>query len=165
VPFLAGVFPIWRPNLYLKRVASNFLLLLNHRSHNWGVHRAMTEIGFSTFNLYTSNTASVLWLGAISHRVPSPKSQVPLMLASLKHGGKVPTCEPQVITRIWSSISKVGFDYFMQQYSWDLGWELGLAFCSTQFATQVPSLTSEKCCHVGIHVILGTWDLGPHVKW
>jgi hypothetical protein len=27
-------------------------------------------------------------------------------------------------------------------------WELGLAFCLTQFSTQVPSLTSKKCCHV-----------------
>jgi hypothetical protein len=37
--------------------------------------------------------------------------------------------------------------------------KLGLAFCSTQLSTRVPSLTSKKWCHVGIHVILGTWDL------
>ena len=49
----------------------------------------------------------------------------------------------------------------MQKNSWDLYWELGLAFCSTQLWTCVLSLTSKKCCHVGIHVILGTWDLGP----
>jgi hypothetical protein len=33
---------------------------------------------------------------------------------------------------------------------------LGLAFYLTQLSTQVLSLTSKKCCHVGIHVILGT---------
>ena len=23
----------------------------------------------------------------------------------------------------------------------------------------------QKCCHAGIHVIVGTQDLGPRVKW
>ena len=41
----------------------------------------------------------------------------------------------------------------------DLCCKLGLDFCSTQLSTQVPSLTFKKWCHVGIHVILGTWDL------
>ena len=44
----------------------------------------------------------------------------------------------------------------MQKYLWDLCRELALAFCSTQLSTHVLSLTSKKCCHVGIHVILGT---------
>jgi hypothetical protein len=34
--------------------------------------------------------------------------------------------------------------------------ELGTAFCLTQLSTQVPSLASEECRHVAIHVILGT---------
>ena len=46
----------------------------------------------------------------------------------------------------------------MQKYLWDLGWELGLAFCSTQLATQVPNLTSKKVlpCRHPCH----SWDLG-----
>ena len=47
----------------------------------------------------------------------------------------------------------------MQKHLRDLSWELGLAFCSIQLSTQVLSLTPQKCCHVGIHVILGTWDM------
>jgi hypothetical protein len=42
---------------------------------------------------------------------------------------------------------------------------LGLAFCSTQLSTQVLSLTSKTFCHLGIHVVLGTQDLGLCVKW
>ena len=41
----------------------------------------------------------------------------------------------------------------------DLCWELGLVFCCPQPSTQVPSLTSKKCRRVGIHVIIGTWDM------
>jgi hypothetical protein len=37
----------------------------------------------------------------------------------------------------------------------DLCWQLGLAFCSTQLLTQIPSLTSKNCCDVDIHVIVG----------
>ena len=44
----------------------------------------------------------------------------------------------------------------MQNYSRDLCWELGLAFCSTQLSTQVPSLTFKKCCRRPCHA----WDLG-----
>jgi hypothetical protein len=46
-----------------------------------------------------------------------------------------------------------------------LRWELGLAFCSTQVSTYVPSLTSKKWCHVGIHVVFRAEDLGPLAKW
>ena len=37
---------------------------------------------------------------------------------------------------------------------------LTLSFCSIQLSTQVLSLTSKKCCHVGFHVILGDLRLG-----
>jgi hypothetical protein len=30
------------------------------------------------------------------------------------------------------------------------------AFCSTQLSSQISSFTLKKCCHVGVHVILGT---------
>jgi hypothetical protein len=60
---------------------------------------------------------------------------------------------------------KSDLGYFMQEYIQDLCWDLGLVFCSTQTSTQVPHLTSKKCCHVGIYVILGTQDLRLSVKW
>ena len=73
-----------------------------------------------------------------THGVPRPKSQLASPKKSLKYG---------------SLSSKLHLDYFMQKYSRDLCWELGLAFRST---THTPSRASEKCCHVGIHVIVGT---------
>lgn len=45
-----------------------------------------------------------------------------------------------------------------------MGLELSLAFGLTQLVAQDPSFTSKKCCHLGIHVILGTYDLGPRVN-
>ena len=45
---------------------------------------------------------------------------------------------------------------FRAKKSQDLCWELGQAFCSTRLSTQVLTPTLKKCCHVGIHVILGT---------
>jgi hypothetical protein len=47
--------------------------------------------------------------------------------------------------------------------SLDLCLELDLAFLLIQLSTRIPSLTPKKCCHVGIHVVLGTWDLGLHL--
>ena len=41
----------------------------------------------------------------------------------------------------------------------DLCWEMHMTFSSTHPSTQVLSLTSQKRCHVSIHVILGTWGL------
>ena len=56
----------------------------------------------------------------------------------------------------WLS-SKLDLDLFYEK-NVEFGLGVGLAFSSIQLSTQVPSLTSKKCCHVGIHVILGTWD-------
>jgi hypothetical protein len=80
----------------------------------------------------------------------------PCTLGPLHTGPQVPTCKPRGTTKICLIFMKSNLDSFMQQYSWALGWELGLAFCSTQLATQVSRLTSKNCCHVGIHVIVGT---------
>jgi hypothetical protein len=52
------------------------------------------------------------------------------------------------------------FENYMEMNSWDWCWELDLAFCSTQLSTSVPSFT----CYACILVILGTQDLGSHVK-
>ena len=86
-----------------------------------------------------------------------PKS--PLMLASPPMEAKVPTFEPQGIKGIWLIITKVGS--WLREYSWDLCWELGLVFCSTQLSAKVSSLTFKKCCHVGIHVTKGRFTWGP----
>ena len=56
---------------------------------------------------------------------------------------------------------KSDLGYFVQTNSWDLSWELSLAFCSTQLSTQVLSLTSpclQKVlpCRHPCH----TWDWG-----
>ena len=52
---------------------------------------------------------------------------------------------------------KPDLDYFMRNYLRDLR-ELGLILSSTWLLTQVPSLTSKKRCHAGIHVIPRTRD-------
>jgi hypothetical protein len=70
------------------------------------------------------------------------------------------------LTKSWLILIKVGsWLFYAKNKIWDLCWGLGLAFCLTQISTQVPSLTSQKCCHVSIHVILGNHDLGPCVNW
>jgi hypothetical protein len=96
-----------------------------------------------------------LFLNVSSHRVPSPTHGSKSQLLSLNRSLKI---------LLYTLMSK--FDYFMQTYLQDLCWELDLTTCSTQHSTQVPSPTSKKCCHVSIHVTLGTEDLGPiYVKW
>ena len=79
-------------------------------------------------------------------QVPSPNMEAKSQLLSLK--------EPH-----WMRILVLLCTHICRQ---DLCWELGLAYCSTQFSTQVSNLTSNKQCHVVIHVILlrlRTWDL------
>jgi hypothetical protein len=113
----------------------------------------------SIFTL-TMNKIFIQGLVHMGSQVPSPKFQVPLMLASPDMKAKSQLLSLKISLKYgWFTI-KSNLDYCMQKYSRDLCWELGLAFCSTQLSTQVPTLASQKCCHVGIHVILGTWDLG-----
>lgn len=57
----------------------------------------------------------------------------------------------------WETIKIVLFVIVVGSW-WDL------IFCSIQPLTQVSNLAFNKCCHVDIHVVLGTWDLGPHVN-
>ena len=83
-------------------------------------------------------------------QVPSPNMEAKSQLLSLK--------EPH-----WMRILVLLCTHICRQ---DLCWELGLAYCSTQFSTQVSSLTSNKQCHVGIHVILlrlRTWETSCEV--
>ena len=93
----------------------------------------------------------------------SPKSQVPLMLASPNMEKKYQLLNLKKPLKYGRLPLKSDLGYFMQKYLWDLCWELNLALYLIQLSPQVPSLTSKKCCHVGIHVILGTHDLRPPV--
>jgi hypothetical protein len=93
-------------------------------------------------------------------RASSHRSQVPSLTYASKsqNGGKVSTCGSQVTTKVWLVIIKAKSWLFLCKYVCSLGWKLGLAFCSTQLTTQVPSLTSEKMmpCRHPCH----SWDLG-----
>jgi hypothetical protein len=81
--------------------------------------------------------------------VPSPTR-----VSKSQRGANVSTLEPQEPLTYGSYSLKSDLDYSMQENSWDLCRESGLAFCSTRLSTQVPSLTSKTCYHVGIHVLL-----------
>ena len=96
------------------------------------------------------------YIRAGSHGVPSPT-----YVSKSQHGGKVPTFEPQetikiklIIIKLWSWLVNA------KTHSRDLCWELGLAFCSTQLSTHVPSLTSQSVAVWGSMSYLGlkTWD-------
>jgi len=87
---------------------------------------------------------------------------VTFMLAS-------PNMEAKLSPDFWASTIPLNmFNYHSSQilfilYNKNRGtlrWELSLAFCSTQVSTYVPSLTSKKWCHVGIHVVFRDWGLG-----
>ena len=77
----------------------------------------------------------------------SPNMEVKSQLLSLK--------TPTPLKK-WLIIRSVVSWLFHAKYPKNLYWELGLVFRSIQLLTQVLSLTTKKCCHVGIHVILGT---------
>ena len=92
---------------------------------------------------------------ANSHRVPSPTH-----VSKSQHGGKVPTCEPQVITKIWLIMIKGRTWLFRAKIFAGLGLRVGSSFLLYPTCKTSPSLTSKKCCHVDIHLIVGTQDLG-----
>ena len=118
-------------------------------------HNPCWSLKFWSNCSWQSNNTKPLSLGprASSHGVPSPTH-----VSKSKHGGKVPTIEPQQIIKVWFTSIKIRSWLFMQKNSQDLCWELGLPFCLAQFWTYILSLSSKKCCHVGIRVILGPWD-------
>ena len=95
-----------------------------------------------------ANASSMLLFGASSHRVPCPTH-----VRESQHGGKVPTFEPQDTIKIFI---KVGSWFFYEKLFVGLVLRIGPSFCSIQLSTQVPSPHLQKCCHVGIHVILGS---------
>ena len=76
-------------------------------------------------------------------------------------GGELLTFEP---IEIWFIMINNGFWFFYIKYiHWDLCWELSLVFLLDPTLNSGPDRASplnKSCCHVGVHVILMTWDLG-----
>ena len=94
-------------------------------------------------------------------------SRVPLMFSKSQHRDKSPNF--WTLRNHWNMVyfhwSRILIISCQKKNSRDLCWELGLGLCSTQLSTQnSQALTSKKCCHVDIHVILGTWDPMWHGK-
>jgi hypothetical protein len=90
-----------------------------------------------------------------------PQVPHPTHISKSQHGRKVPTFGPQETIETWVITIKSWILITLHKnIRGTLCRHLGLAFCSTQPSTQAPSLTSKKCCHVGIHVILGTQEFG-----
>jgi hypothetical protein len=88
-------------------------------------------------------------------QVPSPTH-----VSKSQHRGKVPTSSLKKPSKYGYLSLKSNLDYLMKNYSPNFNWKLGLALYSTQLSTQLPKLTSKKCCHGGIiHAI--NLDLGP----
>jgi hypothetical protein len=91
------------------------------------------------------------------------------LVSKFQHGGKVPTFEPQETLKIylWFTFIEVGSCLFYAKHTFsELVLRVGSSFLlDPTLSAQVPSLTSKKCCHVGIHVILETQALEPRVKW
>ena len=85
-------------------------------------------------------------------------SQVPIMLASpsMEAMSQLLSLKKSrnMVSYHWSQILIILWIKYLR----DLCWEFGQVVGSIQLATQVPSLTSTKCCHVGhpCH----SWDLG-----
>ena len=93
------------------------------------------------------------------------KSQVPLMLASPNIDAKVPTCESQIITKIWFKLIKVGTSLFYAKIFVELGLRVGSSFLldPTRNTSSISHLQKMMPCRHPCH----TWDLGlgNHVKW
>ena len=85
-------------------------------------------------------------------QVPSPAH-----VGRSQLGGKVPTSKPQETNKVLLVIIQVKsliIFIFMGLVS-----RVGSSFLLDSLSKQVPILVYKKCCHVGIHVILGTYDL------
>ena len=87
------------------------------------------------------------------------------MLRCPKHGGKVPTYDPQETIKIWICIIIVGSLLFYAQISAGLVLRQRLSFLldPTLNTSPKPHL-KKKCCRACNYIILGTHDLRVHVK-
>ena len=89
-----------------------------------------------------------------------PKTQVPspTHVCKFQHGGKVLTCEPQVTTKMWLIILKVGLSLFYAKIFAGLGLRVGYSFfldptCNTSPKPHLQkALPGRHPCH--------SWDLG-----
>ena len=99
---------------------------------------------------------SKVCLNAGSHGVPSP-----IHVKQSHHGGKVPTFEPQEPIKVWDLWAFVMYWLLYAKILW-----LVLRLVRSNFLLGPTLSTSlephlKECCHVDIHVIRGTEDLGP----
>ena len=88
-----------------------------------------------------------------------PKSQVLLMLASPNMEADFihfQTFEPQETIEILLILSKIGF--FYEKICTALVLRDGSRFLLNPTSNTSPKPHLHKCCHVDIHVILGTWE-------
>ena len=91
--------------------------------------------------------------------------QSPIYVSKSQHGGKVPTFEPQETIQTWYKIIKVGSLIFYANMYIETMFGVGFSFLLDPTLNTSPKSCFQKWCHVGIYVILGTWALGPHMKW
>jgi hypothetical protein len=121
------------------------------------------HVGLSAMFIIDSRTVSIFWAHALStiplhfragsHGVPSP-----IHVSKSQHGGKVPTCEPQVFSGIWHNIIIVGsWLFYAKTLAW-LGLSVGSSFlldptCNTSSKPHVQEmLPCRHLCH--------SWELG-----
>ena len=91
-------------------------------------------------------------------------SQVPSSthVSNSQHGGKVLTFEPQETIRIRFIIIEVGILIILCKSMNGTCVESGVysLLLDPILNTSPKPRILKKCCHVSIHVILGTWNLG-----
>ena len=82
----------------------------------------------------------------------------PTHVSKSQHGGKVPTCEPQVIINIWLNVIRVGSWLFYAKIFSGLGFRVGssLLLNPTCNTSPKPCLQKMLPCRHPCH----SWDLG-----
>ena len=100
----------------------------------------------------TSKSTHESWISLLNQKITPRLCSLFLVLTSSNHYNMVNYHKNRIL-----------ITFNMQNYSPNTGWELGLAFCSTQLATQVPSPHLQKVlpCRHPCH----TWNLGLGTPW
>ena len=84
----------------------------------------------------------------------------PTHVSKSPHGGKAPAFEPQDTIKIWSNLPYSRTLINVEKIFGKLVLRVGSSFSLNSTCNTSPKPTFKKCCHVAIHVILGTWDWG-----
>ena len=131
---------------------SNWLRVWSHTTmlHFGSVLGRPLDTYFWALTISRSQLLACVWSGS---QVPSPTH-----VKKSQHVGKISTCEPQVTTKIWLIVIKVGSWLFCANYSWGLGLRVGSSFllnptCNT---SSKPHLQKVLSCRHPCH----SWDLG-----